>query len=92
MFEISDDVERKLERKHDVEFQEIIECFINHTGHYLRDTREAHQTTPPTEWFIAETNEGRRLKVVFIEEDGTFIIKTAYEPDANEERIYAEHA
>ena len=92
MFRISDDVERKLREKHGVEFDEVIECFINRTGHYLRDTRERHRTVPPTEWFIAETNRGRRLKIVFIQHPDEIAIKTAYEPTPEEERIYAEKA
>ena len=90
MFQISDDVERKIREKHGVAFDEIIECFINRTGRYLRDTREQHRTTPPTEWFIAETDEGRRLKIVFMQYPDAIVIKTAYEPDPEEERIYAE--
>lgn len=90
MFEINDKVERKLCDKHGVAVDEVVEAFINHTGHYLRDDREPHRTVPPTEWFIAETNEGRRLKVVFMQDSDKIVIKTAYEPDANEERIYAQ--
>ena len=90
MFEISDQVEQKLRDKHGVEFDEVVEAFINHTGHNVKDNREQHQTVPPTEWFISETDEGRRLKVVFIFRDGTFVIKTAYEPSPDEEQLYAE--
>lgn len=89
MFEVSPEVERKLRDKHDVEFDEVVEAFVNHSGHFLRDDREIHQTVPPTEWFISETDAGRRLKIVFVEEDGTFRIKTAYQPSPREEAIYA---
>jgi len=90
MFEISDQTEQKLRDKHGVEFDEVVEAFINHTGHYLQDDREQHRTVPPTEWFIAETNERRRLKVVFMQYPDKIVIKTAYEPSPHEERIYAE--
>lgn len=44
---------------------------------------------PPTQWFIAETNQGRLLKIVFIEFDsGEICIKTAYEPNKKEQEIY----
>lgn len=40
-------------------------------------------------WFIAETNQWRRLKVVFIKHrNGDIVIKSAYEPDEIEEEIY----
>lgn len=90
MFEISDQVEQKLRKKHGVGFDEVVEAFVNHTGHYLQDSREQHRTEPPTEWFISETDKGRRLKIVFIFRDDTFVIKTAYEPSLKEERIYAQ--
>ena len=89
-FEISDEVEQKLQNKHCVELEEIIQCFINHSGPYLRDNREKHQTIPPTEWFIGETDQRRRLKVVFIQKKDKIVIKTAYEPNPIEERIYGE--
>jgi hypothetical protein len=44
---------------------------------------------PPTEWFIAETDTGRRLKVVFMEYPDRIVIKSAYEPSIEEESIYA---
>ena len=44
-------------------------------------------------WFIAETNEGRLLKVVFIElPNRTYEIKTAYEPNDNEVNIHEKFA
>lgn len=91
MIELSPETEQKLRTKHDVTVDEVIECFINHTAHFLYDSREEHRTTPPTEWFIAETNAGRRLKVVFIQKDRRIVVKTAYEPTPEEERIYASY-
>ncbi len=72
---------------------EIKECFVNQLYDPVEDAREEHKTRPPTMWFIGETNHFRRLKVVFIQSSsGDVIIKTAYEPDENEETIYEEQA
>ena len=67
---------------------EIRECFANRTGKYLYDSREDHQSDPPTRWFIAQTDYGRNLKIVFIQKDGDVIIRTAYKPNRDELRIY----
>jgi hypothetical protein len=68
---------------------EIRECFDNRLYASIEDRREAHRTKPPTLWFIGETDQYRRLKVVFIQtRSGDLIIKTAYEPDEKEEFMY----
>ncbi|MBL8474157.1 MAG: hypothetical protein KF778_15950 [Rhodocyclaceae bacterium] len=85
---ISASVIEKLCTKHRVERREIEQCFANRSGGYLQDTREDHQTTPPTLWFGARTNKGRLLKVVFIYIDGNIHIKSAFEPNAKEISIY----
>jgi hypothetical protein len=44
-------------------------------------------------WFIAETDKGKLLKVVFIElADGDYELKTAYEPNIIEVNIYEEYS
>ncbi len=81
----------KLEEKHKVSVREIDQCFENRSGGLLEDTREQHRTDPPAQWFIGETNKGRRLKIVFIQRQalgGRVDIRTAYEPNAEEVRIY----
>ena len=86
---ISESVTRKLKEKHKVAKYELFQCFRNRTGKFAYDVRERHQTNPPTLWFISETNAGRRLKLVFLRYDKTeFVIKSAFEPNAEEERIY----
>jgi uncharacterized DUF497 family protein len=89
---ISQRVAEKLLEKHGVEPKEVQQCFENRTGGFLEDTREQHQTDPPTQWFIGETNSGRKLKVVFIQRQTAvgpqLDIRTAYEPNAEEIRIY----
>ena len=70
----------KLRDRHKVSRREIEQCFENLDGGYLLDDREEHRTDPPTLWFVANTNTGRNLKVVFIFLDGNIHIKSAYEP------------
>jgi hypothetical protein len=67
---------------------EILQCFANRSGRYLLDHREQNQTDPPTRWFLAETDYGRVLKVVFIQKDQLVVIKTAYDPNGIERDIY----
>lgn len=90
---VSHTVLRKLLNKHGVKIDEVEQCFANREGGFLEDTREKNRTMPPTLWFIAETDYGRWLKVVFIEfEDNRGIqIKTAYEPNAIEMEIYKKY-
>ena len=71
---------------------EIRQCFVNRTGNFLEDTRAHNKTSPPTKWFIAETDRQRVLKVVFIRIKTLIIIKTAYDPNAEELRIYRKYA
>ena len=81
----------KLDGKHGVTKEEVIECIYNSDDdNDLEDTREKHKTTPPTQWCLAYTNKGRLLKIVFVyrEENETFYIKTAYEPNDDERRIF----
>ncbi|MGL4222381.1 MAG: ADP-ribosyl-(dinitrogen reductase) hydrolase [Shewanella sp.] len=86
---ISDDTEAKLQNKHGVSRKEAIECLYNRSGKLLKEMREEHQTTPPTLWFIAETNRGRQLKIcLVIDQQKNVHIKTAYEPNAMEISIY----
>jgi uncharacterized DUF497 family protein len=90
---IAQKILEKLSEKHDVIRNEIEECFYNRLKGLLEDTRERHKTQPPTLWFIAETNDERLLKIVFIElPNGRYEIKTAYEPNKDEVKIYEKFA
>jgi len=90
---ISATVIKKLNDKHGVTREEVEECFYNRTKGLLEDTREVNKTKPPTMWFIAETNDGRLLKVVFIElSNRKYEVKTCYEPNTNEVKIYGKFA
>jgi hypothetical protein len=86
---LSQRIREKLQQKTPpVTEAEILQCFANRGGRYLLDQREEHQTNPPTRWFVAETDFGRILKVVFIRDDGDVIIKTAYDANPIEQHIY----
>ncbi|WP_295449610.1 hypothetical protein [uncultured Thiodictyon sp.] len=86
---ISPQVRAKLAQKTPpVTESEILQCFANRSGNYLIDSRENNQTDPPTRWFIAETDYGRKLKIAFIPKDSNVIVKTAYDPNPTEEKIY----
>ncbi len=82
----------KLTDKHNVSYLEIKQCFINIDGGFLEDSRDDHATRPITEWFIAETHKGRKLKICFVQVGTEINIKTAFEPNAEESRIYEKYA
>lgn len=86
---ISEAVGRKLKDKHRVSVQEVMQCFRHREGKFAYDTREEHQTNPPTVWFIAPTDAGRRLKVIFVMyPQAEFVIKSAYDADSASEELY----
>ncbi|MDN3392830.1 MULTISPECIES: ADP-ribosyl-(dinitrogen reductase) hydrolase [Pseudoalteromonas] len=94
--QISTSVRHKLATKHSVTESEIIECFSSREvgSKYLMDDRADHKSNPPTLWFIGTTDAGRCLKVVFIafQDTGDVVIKTAYEANSAEIKIYNEKA
>jgi uncharacterized DUF497 family protein len=90
--QISDAILDKLTRKHGVTRKEVEQCFENRERGFLLDTREDHKTNPATQWFIAETNKRRLLKIVFIKSGNCFHLKTAYEPNPLEIHIYKSNA
>lgn len=90
--QISASVQAKLAAKvPPVKRDEILQCFANREGKFLLDTREEHESDPPTRWFIAETNFGRKLKIAFIARGTVVTIRTAYDPNADELRIYSKY-
>jgi hypothetical protein len=89
---ISDRVLQKLAAKvPPVTREEVEQCFANRAGGLLEDAREQHKTEPPTQWFIAETDRGRRLKVVFVQDGADVDLKTAYDPNRTEMLIYLKY-
>lgn len=92
MLIIAPNIRAKLSNQHQVNEHEIMEAFANREKGLLEDTRAENQTIPPTQWFIAETFRGRLLKIVFIADEHNINIKTAYEPNIEEIRIYNKYA
>jgi uncharacterized DUF497 family protein len=90
VFVVSHRIDGKLDAKHGVTIEEVDQCFDNKCGINLIDDREQHRTDPPTLWFIAETNTGRLLKIVYVYKDMKYYLKTAFEPNDAEIRIYDE--
>lgn len=75
---ISEKIKKKLSDRHKVSRGEIEQCFYNRQGPLLTDTREDHQTSHPTQWFVGETDRGRLLKVIFVLQDCKIYLKSAY--------------
>ncbi|WP_055327048.1 hypothetical protein [Ralstonia solanacearum] len=85
---ITPSVKHKLESKHNVTELEVRQCFLNICGTYVVDDREDHRTDPPTLWFVAETDRGRVLKIIFVHADGNVVLKSAYEPSPAVQEMY----
>lgn len=85
---VSEAVRTKLQKKHQVTLREVEHCFSNREGRLLYDNRALTKTNPPTLWFIAQTNQNRKLKIVYIQKGLQVILKTAYEPNEEELAIY----
>lgn len=67
---------------------EIGECLDNRRTLFAADTLEtdtAHQTL----WFIGETKKSRKLKLILLVEDNSYILVNVYEPSDQEIRIYS---
>ncbi len=90
---ISPKIEAKLAAKSPpVVRREVEQCFANRTGGLLEDTREQHKTDPATLWFIAKTNSNRELKIVYVLDNGYVYLKSAFDPNDEERRIYLKKA
>lgn len=89
--DIDEAIEKKLTERHNVTRRDVEQCFENKTGRSLLDTREKHATNPPTQWFLAQTNRRRTLKVVYILLKGRVKIKSCFEPNEDEKRIYQQY-
>lgn len=82
---------QKLRSKHQVEMHEVEEAFLNRTGRLARELRQVDPKQAPRYWFIADTDGGRRLKVVYALDRAAPapVLITAYPPNEREERLYA---
>lgn len=81
----------KLKGKHGIVRSEVEQCFFNRIGKLLIDDRELRRTNPPTLWFIAKTNKGRLLKIVYIQKGSEVHLKSAFDPNPIELGIYGRH-
>lgn len=94
-FVISPEVEEKLRTKHNVDVNEVYECFLNRHGPFFLERRPEHATDPPSWWFVAETDKQRVLMVIFVKYPDYFAIKSTFEPengqDEEYERLRREH-
>ena len=86
------EIAQKLREKHRVSVTEVEQAFLNRTLPMAREVRPEHLGKDPRYWFISETDLGRRLKVVFVNDaaEPAPVIITAYEPNEMEEEEYAE--
>lgn len=84
------EIEEKLRKKHQVSVSEVEETFLNRTGILAKEIRPQHSGKDPRYWFISETDAGRRLKVVFVDDrtEPAPVIITAYESNEMEEEEY----
>lgn len=67
------------------------QCFANRIGRLLEDQRARHKTHPPTLWFLSQTNRGRILKVVYIQNGQAIHLKSAFALNTDELAIYAKY-
>lgn len=90
---ISQKVRAKLaEKSPPVSEEDIIQCFANKTGTSLIDKRADNLTNPLTRWFVAQTDYGQVLKIVYMPHpEGEITIKSAYAPNPDEVRIYRKY-
>jgi hypothetical protein len=87
---ISPNVRIKLaDPDHQVSEAEIRQAFANRVEIMVEDTRAWHRTNPPTLWFVAETDFGRKLKVMLVPHaNGDVEIKSAYSATVKVQGIY----
>jgi len=83
-------VRAKLWDEHELDFEEVLEAWEGCSGPWLVDDREKNRTTPPTVWALAWTDLGRLLKLVVIPHraQGIAVLRTAFEPDEDEVKLY----
>lgn len=68
--------------------EEVREYYANRAGPWFKDSRDDHQTEPPTKWFVSMTDRCRVLKIVFVEYPGFCAIKSAFEPREQSKEHY----
>jgi len=93
---ISKEIEEKIgaDSHGNVTVKEVHECFANHCGLYASEQHPEHKNDKgkATPWFVADTNHGRTLKVMFVRRGRDVHVKSAYPANDNVQRIYNKFA
>lgn len=91
LLRISPAVLEKVPRR-GIEVTEIKQCFANRDGGLCEDTRVEHLTDPVTRWFVAQTDRGRELKIMYVPLADGIELKSAYDATPEIIRIYNKYA
>lgn len=93
---ISGEIEKKIgaDDHGNITVKEVHECFENHCGRYAYEQHPQHKNDlgQATPWFVADTNHGRTLKIMFVRRGGDVFLKSAYPATDKVQRIYARFA
>lgn len=93
---ISEEVEKKIgaDDHGNVTVKDVHECFANHCGRYAYEHHPEHKNDEgkATPWFVAKTNHGRTLKIMFVLRGEDVHVKSAYPATENVQRIYGKYA
>ena len=86
----TDAVKSKLWDERDLSFEEVLEAWESCSGPWFIDDRARNRSNPPTVWALPCTDLGRLLKLVVIphREKGISVLRTAFEPDEDEVKLY----
>jgi len=70
--------------------KEVEQCFANHSGRYAYDRRTQHldRKGKPTPWFVSQTNQGRRLKIMFVRVGEDIKLRSAYPATSTVAQIF----
>lgn len=85
---VSDKTKAKLRLKHQVTLDEVMQAFADRPDYVVEDDREDHKSDPPTYWFVASTDSGRMLKVVYVQRGGDFHLRTAFPASAAQIHLF----
>lgn len=88
---ISDDVLNKIAGRN-ITPKDVNQCFLNRELGLCEDTRAEHLTDPITRWFVAETDKGRTLKIMYVPGKDGVDLKSAYDATDAIIRIYKKYA
>lgn len=91
----AESIKEKLSQKiPPVSVVEVEEAFSQWDGWWVEDDRHEHRSDPPTYWFLAETFDGRLLKVVIkpLKNSNRAYVRTAYDADTMEIYVYEKQA